>query len=735
MQPFLMGEWLVDPETNALSRDGIEQRIEPKVMKVLLTLAAASSHVVSKDKLIATVWPDSFVSDDVLTRCISILRRITGDSAHSPRYIQTVPRVGYRMVASLSELPASLPAPPAPLQSLKLLHPAVAIPELSSPVIAPEWPTVEIRPVRNRRTGMPVWTWFACGMLAFSFLCWRILAGRVEQRPLRFHTLQFTFAAGEQVQPAFSPDGTQVAFVQVPEDGGVRRIFLKKIGSEESIPLNPPDATGGIGDVFSPAWSPDGKQIAYLALTHDGPGLYLAAAHPNGKDQPRRLAKLQEPAHWEQGALSWSPDGRFLIFPDHLGWSPESCVLRLELKTGKVRTLTSPPAGWEGDLTPVYSPDGSRIAFTRASETAVRDLYWIAADGGPLHQLTRDRTDIDSLAWGEDGRSVLFSSNRGGKLALWSIALNAREPERVPDGTEDAVEPAVSRAGSRLAYVEGSAIWSIQRVSLRSGIAVPVFSSTQQDSAPSLSPDGRQFAMQSLRSGSQQIWLGAVDGSSLRQLTSMNGPLTGSPAWSHDGRSILFDSRPDGHSHIFLVGAGGGQPQQLTSGGANDIVPRWSTNDRTVYFRSNRGGRWQLWRVSADGGDPQPVTPGDGMEPQESADGNWLYYTRGDANGIFRFPLAHGGVAQGTEEPVLDQPSANYWGYWQLTPRGIYYLDLQHGHASIRMLDTAKRSVLAPLTPVPPEYAGLSVSADGTEALITEKRDAGRHITLVQEQH
>ncbi len=737
-EPFLIGDWLVDPGLNALSREGLEQRVEPKVMKVLLTLAADPQHVIPKEKLISAVWSDTFVSDDVLTRCISILRRITGDDAHAPRYIQTVPRVGYRLVAPVRDLVAEK----TPVPSYAVPMPVPLVP-LEVPETLPAPVPAQVTAPRRRFAGVRA---IAAGVAALACLIWGVIQFRPRHSPERtFRTLPFTFAAGEQVQPVFAPGGRRVAFVEIPEEGGSRRIYIKDVGGDASFPLTPQsdqDAGGrshSSEEQFSPAWSPDERSVAYLALTASGPGLFLASAEAAGTGKPaaRQLYTLQEPSHWEQGALSWSPDGRYLIFPDHIGSSPNSSILQLELATSHVQPLTAPPTGWEGDLTPAYSPDGRRIAFTRASETAVRDIFWISLPDRGLHQLTHDRMNIDSLAWSADGKSIVFSSNRGGKFALWSMALNGKEPERLPIGTEDAVEPSVGSQPGQLAYAQGSAIWSIARVGGSPGASVPVLSSTQQDSAPSLSPDGGRFAIQSLRSGSQQIWAASLDGRHMQQITSMAGPLTGSPAWSNRGDRILFDSRPDGHSHIFVVAASGGKPRQLTFGAANDIVPRWSHDDQAVYFRSNRGGRWQLWRLNAAGGEPQPVTLGDGMEPQESADGRWLYYTRGDADGIWRSSIGPGTREQIQDEPVLDQPSANYWGYWQLTPRGIDYLDLKHGQAAIRFFDfaTKGRSTVAPLAAPPPVYAGLSATNNGSTVLLTEEREAGRHITLVEAEH
>ena len=120
---FSAGKWTVEPELNLLRRESEERHIEPKVMKVLLTLASRQNHVFSKEELISVVWPDTFVSDDALTRCISILRRITDDDAHAPHFIQTVPKVGYRLVAPISELPSE-PGTVIPLSATTQMAPS-----------------------------------------------------------------------------------------------------------------------------------------------------------------------------------------------------------------------------------------------------------------------------------------------------------------------------------------------------------------------------------------------------------------------------------------------------------------------------------------------------------------------------------------------------------------------------------------------------------------------------------
>jgi DNA-binding winged helix-turn-helix (wHTH) protein len=96
---FRVAEWAVEPQLNNLERNGQAVRLEPKVMQVLVCLAEHQGELVTKEQLIRAVWADTFVTDDVLTRCISELRKALNDDPKQPRFIETIPKGGYRLIA------------------------------------------------------------------------------------------------------------------------------------------------------------------------------------------------------------------------------------------------------------------------------------------------------------------------------------------------------------------------------------------------------------------------------------------------------------------------------------------------------------------------------------------------------------------------------------------------------------------------------------------------------------
>jgi TolB-like protein/DNA-binding winged helix-turn-helix (wHTH) protein len=120
-----VGPWLIQPSLNTISQNGVSKRIEPKIMEVLVCLAQHMGEVVSKEKLLQAVWPDMFVSDDVLKRSVSELRRVFGDDAHAPRFIETVSKRGYRLVVAVTLANKHVPG--------HLATPRAIQPELSQP--------------------------------------------------------------------------------------------------------------------------------------------------------------------------------------------------------------------------------------------------------------------------------------------------------------------------------------------------------------------------------------------------------------------------------------------------------------------------------------------------------------------------------------------------------------------------------------------------------------------------
>ena len=112
---FRVGPWLIQPSLNTISQNGTSTRLEPKVMEVLVCLSRRAGEAIPKEELLQTVWPNTFVSDDVLKRSISELRRVFEDDAHQSRIIETIPKRGYRLVAPVERVNGSAQVTSSPV--------------------------------------------------------------------------------------------------------------------------------------------------------------------------------------------------------------------------------------------------------------------------------------------------------------------------------------------------------------------------------------------------------------------------------------------------------------------------------------------------------------------------------------------------------------------------------------------------------------------------------------------
>ncbi len=437
------------------------------------------------------------------------------------------------------------------------------------------------------------------------------------------------------------------------------------------------------------------------------------------------------------GLPAWSPDGKYIAITEKPSPDKPFALYLVSMETLEKRQLTDPGPRTMGDFGPSFSPDGRQVAFQRNTRETT-DLYVTPVEGGEARRITFENAVMSGLDWTPDGKHFIYASFRGGgNPVLWRVPVAGGEPQRLGVGGDGISAPTVAPKGNRLAYVQIR--WDEDIVRLP--IATPgaradaLIASTRNEEGPQYSPDGKKIAFQSTRSGFYEIWVCDADGSNARQLTSFRGPLTGSPRWSPDGKRLAFDSRPSRFAQVFAVQAEGGVPRQVTNGDFNHVVPSWSRDGKWIYFGSDRTGKWQIWKIPAQGGAPQQVTMQGGFAGFESHDGIFFYYSKGiDFAGIWRMP-----VAGGEEVLVVDNPPPGFWGYWALTPDGIYYLRAElrpeRMLAVVEFLSFASGKSREITRPEKGPYLGapgLAVSPDGKYLLYLQVAEQSSDIMLVE---
>ena len=559
--------------------------------------------------------------------------------------------------------------------------------------------------------------------------------------PEPLQAVPLTSYPGSEFSSSFSPDGNQVAFCWDGENQDNLDIYVKMIGSETPLRLTTDPAPD-----LSPAWSADGRTIAFLRRLPGGRAAALLIPAIGGPE--RLVAEISEPAGilGVSFSLAWGPDGKELVVVERSSPGDPFALFLLSTESGEKRRLTSPPAKSVGDFGPAFSPDGRGLAFSRRLGNSASDIYLLAlaedlTPNGEPQRLTFQNLPSWSPTWTPDGREIVYTSGwLVESSSLWRISVSrSGEPERLAVAGEGARLPAISRRANRLAYTKLSGDTNIWRLPLResgsgAAAATRLISSTREDYNPQYSPDGKRIAFSSSRTGTYGIWLSDADGSNAAPLFVKEGAHSGTPRWSPDGRRIAFDSNPEGQQDIYVISARGGNPIRLTTHPVGDAMPSWSQDGEWMHFGSRRSGRFEVWKVSVGGGEAIQVTQDGGAVAFESTDGKFVYYTKGRfaRASVWKVP-----VGGGEETQVLESVLA--FLNFSVTPQGIYFIqapdtDEPGGSFLIRFFDfaTGRATTIHSLPPGVGADMGLTVSPDSRSILYTQLDQSQSDLMLVE---
>jgi serine/threonine protein kinase len=483
-------------------------------------------------------------------------------------------------------------------------------------------------------------------------------------------TTPFTSLPGEESSPTFSPDASQIAFSWFGEKTGFNNdIFVKLIGagSEQLLVGDPVD------DVL-PAWSPDGRYIAFARVSEDESGLYIIPARGGTE---RKLASVNFGLEWWFRNLSWSPDSKSIAFSAKDSIKDFYRIYLLSIDSRQIKELTDGPDLNLSDTYCAISSDGKKLAFTRGDETST-DIYIAALEGGKADRLTFDNSFVWGLSWTSDGSEIVFSSGRGSSPNLWRISATGGEPRVVHVRGNVIRFPCVASQRNLLAYEKSAGdenIWRMEIPTSKSEKNTPskFIYSTQWERNAKYSPNGKKIAYHSVKSGSFQIWICDSNGENHVRLTKLESiTFAKDPNWSPDGRMITFVGNFEGQNEIFTTSVEGGSPFQITKNPANDQLPSYSRDGDWIYFTSDRSGISQIWKIPSQGGEAVPITNNGGFRAYESKDGNWIYYSKNDT--LNNINIWKKSLPEGTETLVL-QCNMEDHHQWDLAEDGIYFIE------------------------------------------------------------
>ena len=396
-----------------------------------------------------------------------------------------------------------------------------------------------------------------------------------------------TDAAASDRSPAWFPDGSAIAFVS--DRGGQPAIW--------KVPRLGGSAIHLVSDASDPAVSPDGTRIAFART---GPSGYSRiAVAPLSAPTLATVLTGDQDGVWVHRQPAWSPDGRDIVYADFRN------LWRVPVAGGRARRLTTSPGP---DEHPAFSPEGLWIYYSSYRDGTLA-LWRLPVHGGePVRVTLGTGPEVEPhLA----AARLVFSTHLS-NLDIVLVNLRSGERQRLLDLRMDAT-PAFSPDGRQLVFTSDRGgtvdLWSQPLERGRPvGSARRLTDDVGTESMPSVSPDGRWLAFGRVLSGQRDIWVMPLSGGVARRVTE-DPAVDKHAAWSPDGSRLAFVSERGGRGHVWIVpmanGEAVGEASPLTSGPDQDYFPSWSPDGKRMAFLRRSASGFGAWIVSTEGGAPR----------------------------------------------------------------------------------------------------------------------------------
>ena len=586
---YEFGKFVLDPKERTLLADGVSVHLQSKEFDTLLLLVEHNGHVLTKEEMIAAIWPDSVVEEGNLAKKVSRLRKVFNVDGHE--FIETLPKHGYRFKAPLRRTLVD-EEDEVILEKRTVRRVTFALDDEREPERL-ALPLARLSP-NARRLVILLGVVALIGTATWYFR--EKLFGPTTAEIDPYAPVRLTDDPNDDTNPAWmydgrirftrilpdnraeiwvvQPDGSNPEMVKMPEGKRIftwspngQKIQYRKLEDESKVYLSNAD---GSGEILLPfrggGWSPDSKLITYRQRMSDTVFDIFVYTIETGE-----VRNITNSSSFNSDS-SFSPDSKSLVFVSTRDGNPE--IYTINIDGSGLRRLTFYP---KLDAHPSYSPDGTQISFGSDRENEQGDIYLMNADGSGVVKLTgwdKSNESVEPGGWSPDGTKVAFYTDRNGKDDIYVVNAETVRPRLVLSEPD---------------YELG---------------------------APAYSPDGKKIVYSrglEDKTGELRVFDRDTQRSTLVRKTEFS---LISAHWSPDAEWIFFYDRSGGNSEIFRIRPDGSGLENLTNEQSSDIGSSISPDGSRVVFLSDRGqpAGVQLYIMNFDGTDVHPLTARKGWE-------------------------------------------------------------------------------------------------------------------------
>jgi len=703
---YYFDEFTLDVAARKLLRGDKAMSVPSRAFDALVYLLERRERLVQKNELIEAIWTDVVVTDDSLTHAVSVLRRALADERAHPKYIETVPRRGYRFIGAVrTDADATEPR----------LEPATSEAQPTA-AAAPHGPGLAPRPRSALRLGWAAGGVAICAALA---LLAALAAWQAPSRDALGRSVWLSQPSPPEARivsgGVLSPDGRYLAFIARDDVAGNTALWVRSL---ESSRLERLAGTDGAGKPF---WSPDSRRIGFFA---NGKLKTIDAAG----GAPRTVADVDVVV----AGGTWSADDTilFALWSSGLYAVPASGDGPVETVAKLDREARDIAFAW-----PQFLPDGRRFLYQIVSLDPARSGAYLGnAENGESIRLLPGSSPATFAA----PRHVLYVENE----LLIAAELDARfrltgRASVVARGVSPptlGADSVMSAAGDLLAFQHGVREHHLAWFD-RAGRNVGTLSMPTVLFNPRLSPDQSRLVATSAVTNNPGLWLAHLTRPEVARLeTDAIAPL-----WSPDGRRIAFTAR-DGFDLLVRSVEGAEPPRLVASDDTIKLLGDWSPDGaELVYTRIDGASSFDLWVAQAGDGRARPLlaTPANEMQARISPDGKWVAYAS-DESGVLEVyvePYPQLGYKRQVSVGGGGQPQ------WRADQRELFYLSADRSVVAVEIETSVGMHFARPRPLFRASLGGnpadarevYAAAADGSRFLLAGQveENTGRPITVI----